>query len=628
MKDTIVTIPSTPGAHEYHDMGAELLPLSIAWESISFDVEIKEPETKQLVTKEILKNVSGEAVPGELVVLMGPSGAGKSSLLDCISGRNTNCSGTVVVNGRPWTKAMVKHTCYVMQDDMFYANLTVLEHLTFQAHLRMGKSKTAAEREDRVRTVISELGLTKVTNTPIGSAVVKGLSGGQRKRLSFATELLTNPSLLFVDEPTSGLDSFMAETVVRQMRDLARRGRTVIATIHQPASDLFELFDRLYLLVDGATVYNGKASESIAYFAKQGLQCPSFMNPTDYFMKQLVVMDDQPEARQRVDNLVTAWAAHETHKSEPGRADAHVRQPVGGENESESSDSLGFGGQVAVLCKRNVMRMFRDVVGFRARIGSTLIVSIIAGLVSLQLDKNQKGIQDFTGAMFFLCTFQMMSTANPEFLSVPLEIPLILREHNGGIYHTLTWYLAKNVSELPMQLVFPMLFLLPAYFMIGFGGGASVFATFYFFMVLLCSAATGAGLMVACMAKRVDIAPVLGILILLPFLLFGGLFLNTDSTPVYFVWLQHISPIMYAFHGVMRAFWNSVDSIACKPDQRCSALSGAQVLEANSIPQGKMWRDALLLVVVNVGFRLVGAMVLFGRVTKKTSGAKSKVKSS
>ncbi|KAF0685462.1 hypothetical protein As57867_022579, partial [Aphanomyces stellatus] len=141
---------------------------------------------------------------------------------------------------------MSRYASYVMQDDVFYATLTVKEHLMFQAELRMGKTFNAVQREARVDYVINELGLTKCRDSQIGGVQdVRGLSGGERKRLSFATEILTNPSLLFVDEPTSGLDSFMAESVILQLQKLAREGRTVVATIHQPSSELFALFDQL-----------------------------------------------------------------------------------------------------------------------------------------------------------------------------------------------------------------------------------------------------------------------------------------------------------------------------------------------------------------------------------------------
>lgn len=186
---------------------------------------------------------------------------------------------------------MKRLASYIEQDDLFYETITVYEHLVFQAQLRMGKAFTAEEYLSRVATVMKELGLNKSRDTLIRGARVRGISGGERKRLSFATEILTNPSILFVDEPTSGLDSFMAEKIVFQMRKLARDGRTVIATIHQPSSELFALFDTLYLLSDGSLVYHGAASEAVPYFASLGYQCPPFVNPSEYFMRQLVVMD-------------------------------------------------------------------------------------------------------------------------------------------------------------------------------------------------------------------------------------------------------------------------------------------------------------------------------------------------
>lgn len=618
---------------------AQIPKLTVTWENINFNVKLRDPVTKKFEEKKILQNVSGEAVPGELLVLMGPSGAGKSTLLDCISARNRECTGSILVNGKKWSKAVARHSCYVMQDDLFYANLTVLEHLTFQAELRMGRIWTKDQREEHVASIISELGLTKVTNTPIGDALVKGLSGGQRKRLSFATELLTNPSLLFVDEPTSGLDSFMAETVTLLMRDLARSGRTVIATIHQPSSELFGIFDKLYLLVDGCTVFNGKASESIAHFAKHGCQCPAFMNPSDYFMKQLVVMDDQPEAKVRVQNLVAAWTERATAlaTSTNTNADAQIQVQATQDRQQPSVSAVkdaneliekegnvvyapGVLTQIAVLCKRNSLRLVRDVIGFKARIGSTLFITLMIGLIFLRLKTNQKGVQDFTGAIFFIAVNQFFSSANPEFISVPLEIPLVVREHNGGLYNVVTWYFAKNVSELPFQLFFPIIFLLPCYFMVGFGDdNAEVFFSFYLIIALIGSCATGLGYMVSCLAKRVDVAPILGILFILPFLLFGGLFLNSDSTPDYFIWLQQISPIKYCFHGLMRAYWSSVPHIACDPNgpTRCIATSGADVLANNSVKPGKMWFDCLLLAVLNVAFRLVGGFFLWRRTDKR-----------
>lgn len=398
----------------------------------------------------------------------------------------------------------------------------------------------------------------------------------------------------------------------------------VIATIHQPSSELFELFDRLYLLVDGCTVYNGSAADSIAYFGSTGYQCPSFMNPTDYFMKQLAIVDDQPESRDCVKMLMNAWSEQkEAAGSEEAGADAKTRRSraksladVDFDHEAALDDAVGVFTQLSVLCRRNWLRMVRDVIGFRARIGSTLFITIVIGLIFLQLDRDQKGVQDFTGAMFFIATNQLFSSANPEFITVPLEIPLVMREHNGGLYHSITWYAAKNVSELPAQLLFPALFLVPCYFMVGFGLDARLFFSFFLIIALLSSCATGLGYMVSCLARRVDVAPIMGILFILPSLLFGGLSLNSDSTPSYFIWLQPLSPIKYGFHALMRAFSSRVDVIDCLAGQRCIARTGADVLESNSVQPDRMWADCLVLMGLNVAFRLVGALVLWRRSAK------------
>ncbi|EQC42060.1 hypothetical protein SDRG_00903 [Saprolegnia diclina VS20] len=585
--------------------------MGLTWNIESVTVEIQKSR-KEKFTKTILKDVKGEALPGQMIVIMGPSGAGKSSLLDVIAGRNPKYQGSVLVNGQPWNQSMNRRACYVMQDDIFYHTLTVKEHLTFQADLRMGSASSPAERAERVSFVIDELGLKKSQDTPIGNEANRGISGGERKRLSFATELLTNPSLLFVDEPTSGLDSFMAESVILQLQKLAQEGRTVLATIHQPSSEIFALFDRLYLLSNGRTVYSGKASESVAYFASIGYQCPTYMNPTDYFMRQIIILDLESPDAVRVAAIADAWAAQAVAPTVPSDARA-----LDASMEEYKETRLGLVGQLRVLCQRNLLRIVRDKIAFKARCFQSLFISIIVGLVYLNLTMSQTGLQSFSGVLFFISINQVFSSANSEFISVPLELPIMLREWNAALYRSSTWYFAKNISEVIFQVFFPMLFLIPLYFMIGFGPtNATVFFSFYMYLVLLNSCATGLGYMVSCMVRRADIAPVIGIVIILPLVLFGGLFLNASNTPDYFIWLEYISPLKYAYRGLSRAFWNSVDTIPCDSN-RCIATSGAQVLSNMSLNDASFTIDAIVLVAINLGFRLIGLFFLSRMVRSK-----------
>uniref|UniRef100_A0A0L8HMM2 ABC transporter domain-containing protein n=2 Tax=Octopus bimaculoides TaxID=37653 RepID=A0A0L8HMM2_OCTBM len=177
---------------------------------------------------------------------MGSSGAGKSTLMNVLTGRSGNevsVHGQVTVNGCEIGSLMGDISAYVEQEDAFIPSLTVIEQLMFRALLRMDKSYDKEQRIQRVKDVIRELSLTKCANTMIGDERIKGISGGEKKRVAFASEILTDPPLIFLDEPTSGLDSYLAKNLIQVLKNMASRGRTIITTIHQPSSEIFTMFD-------------------------------------------------------------------------------------------------------------------------------------------------------------------------------------------------------------------------------------------------------------------------------------------------------------------------------------------------------------------------------------------------
>lgn len=594
--------------------------ITLQWTDLTLKLQAKNPATKQTEDKQILTNVSGAARPGELLVIMGPSGTGKSTLLDCISGRNTNVEGSITANGVQWSKALMRFSSYVKQDDMFYATITVREHLLFQARLRMGPHTTTEQHVERVDTVLEELGLTKCRDTLIGGIRLRGISGGERKRLSFATEILTNPSLLFVDEPTSGLDSYMAEAVMIQLQQLAREGRTVVTTVHQPSSELFTLFDTLYLLCDGVTVYNGKASEAVAYFAELGFQCPGFVNPTDYFMRQLVVLDREKDEAgvKRLELLKDEWA-HKYAAVVDARTsgDVSLLEDASSGADGYQDTRLSPWAQMEVLASRNVLRLVRDRISFRANFFLQLFISAIVGLIYLQLDIDQTGIQNFAGAFFVVVVNQTFTTTSPLFIAIPTELPMVLHEYKSGLYRLAVWYLAKILSELPLQVFMPFVFFIPTYFLIGIGHGFATYITLQAFVVLVNFGAVGVGYMVSCLCRRVEIAPIVGIVILMPFMLFGGLFLNASSSPPYFVWIQYISPIKYGYEGMMKVFWHKVSTVPCASSQNCIARTGQEVLAYYSMDGMSTAFDAVMLIVLGVVFRLIGLVALWHNVREK-----------
>ena len=178
------------------------------------------------------------------------------------------------------------YSAYVQQDDILFQTMTVRECLTFAARLKLECEEVY--KIERVNHMIKMLKLVKAQNTRIGGPLVKGVSGGERKRTSIGVELITDPNLVFLDEPTTGLDSFTATSVMGMLADLAKKeNRTVVSTIHQPNTDIFDIFDRLVLLARGKIIYFNLASLSVDYFTGLGHECPDTSNPCDFFMTMM-----------------------------------------------------------------------------------------------------------------------------------------------------------------------------------------------------------------------------------------------------------------------------------------------------------------------------------------------------
>jgi len=244
-------------------------------------------------TRTVLNGVSGVVRPGELLAMLGPSGSGKTTLLTALAGRFPGkVSGTITYNGQPFSSSMKRNTGFVSQDDVLYPHLTVLETLTYAALLRLPKELSKQDKVEQAEMIIVDLGLTRCRNSVVGGTLIRGVSGGERKRVSIGQEMLVNPSLLLLDEPTSGLDSTTAQRIVATLRGLARGGRTVITTIHQPSSRLYRMFDKVVVLSDGCPIYSGHASRVMGYFESIGyVPGFNFVNPADFLLDLANGMD-------------------------------------------------------------------------------------------------------------------------------------------------------------------------------------------------------------------------------------------------------------------------------------------------------------------------------------------------
>ena len=369
--DEMVTIPldtifSRPSKHA---------PV-LTWKDVGFSVPIR----KSKEHKRIIEKCSGYAKAGQMIAIMGGSGAGKSTLLNCLSGRLGPglLQGQVLINGGPRNPNTWKTQCaYVEQEDILYQNLTVHETLTYSALLRLPQSVSIAEKSKRVDEIIQQLGLNDCKDVPVGNSESKGISGGQRKRLTIGVELVTNPDILFLDEPTSGLDAFNAFNVIETIKKVAiEQGKIVILTIHQPRTDILQLFDKIILMSAGRTVWNGTVPDALAHFEKLGYALPPNTNPSDFFI-DIVTIDQRTEELEkkslaRISVFISSWE-YEFSKLD------YEPKIIPAIDETDNSSSVwptSRINEIKVLLQRNMKDVMRDKASIAATVGQAIIVMV------------------------------------------------------------------------------------------------------------------------------------------------------------------------------------------------------------------------------------------------------------
>ncbi|KAF1742902.1 hypothetical protein MXB_568 [Myxobolus squamalis] len=297
--------PTSPSSEKFR-ITWDNINATVTLPSTSIITKIRKRGEKIERKRQILFDVSGEAYSNSMLAIMGESGSGKTTLLNILAGTYSNkikVNGSILLNGRNINITSV--SAYVEQMDLFIPTLTVREHLQFYAKLLLGSRFSNKQIESKVNDLISDFGLEKCKNSQIGSVVRPGISGGECRRLSIASQVISKPKIIFLDEPTCGLDSFTAETVVNILKKLSMNNCAIISTIHQPSSQLFNSFDRLILLAEGKIVYSGPRDQAIGLFQKAGFECPINYNPSDFFIEVLAIKSGrEEECRTQITTLI------------------------------------------------------------------------------------------------------------------------------------------------------------------------------------------------------------------------------------------------------------------------------------------------------------------------------------
>uniref|UniRef100_A0A0N8DYE2 Protein white n=1 Tax=Daphnia magna TaxID=35525 RepID=A0A0N8DYE2_9CRUS len=608
-------------------------PVTYSWENIEIYLETSQGncfKRSPPVQKRILDNVTGCVRPGEFLAIMGASGAGKTTLLNCLTFRNTGklkILGQRFLNGETVnTDTLARISGYVQQDDLFVPTLTVKEHLQFQALLRMDKYLTYSERMTRVGQVIHELGLTKCENTMIGNPErgIKGISGGERKRLAFASEVLTNPSLMFCDEPTSGLDSYMAQNIVQVLKNIASTGKTVVCTIHQPSSEVFALFDRILLMAEGRTAFLGPASDALSFFSSQGLPCPPNYNPADYYIHTLATVPGQEiESRKKSKEICDSYES-----SQAGQQILEIVKANRSLNSTESQEfelaevkakkspyKASWFAQFRAVLWRSVISVLREPVVLRVKAFQTIFISAIIALIYQGQTLEFDNVRNIQGALFIFLTNMTFQNVFGVVNAITGELPIFLREHFNGMYRTDIYFICKSIADLPLFILFPFIFVLIPYFAIGLNPAADRFFIACGITILVANVASSFGFMISCLAGTTDVALALAPPLIIPLLLFGGFFLSNEDVPVYFDWMRYISWFMYGNEALSINQWVGVsfNDTSC-PNDVCT---GEQILASFDFNPDYFYRDIGGLFALILGLRILAFLALLGKTYRK-----------
>ncbi|PXF46733.1 ABC transporter G family member 7 [Gracilariopsis chorda] len=562
-------------------------PVTVEWSNVT----CKLSASKSSKEKIILEGVSGVATPGRVLAILGPSGSGKTTLLNTLAGRLPASSkihlfGHVTRNGVP-----VDHddqpVAYVTQDDLFFSQLTVRETLHIAAQMTLPANMSTDDKHRFADALIRKLGLLSTVNTRVGDEKSRGISGGEKKRLSLACELISTPKLILCDEPTSGLDAFQAAKVMASLRDLAQAGHTVICSIHQPSSSIFNMCDDIVLLAGGRVAYAGATADAPAHFENLGYPMPERCNPAERYLDLISVdfssSETVAESNSRIDKLLSAFHRHVPTRGSKHDTDDEVQKV---KSIQQAPSRLGMFGKVRLLFQRAWKQVTRDKKTNISRFMSSFMSALLFGAIYWRIGNTQTTIQDRLG-LLQVCTINTAMTALVKTLNVfSKESVLVNRERVRGSYGVAQYFISKLLAEMPVSAFFPLVFSMTVYPMVRLSSGLGKILRFIGIVTLESFTAASYGLFIGALMPSTEAALAVGPSSFVLQIVFGGLYVTDENVPGWASWIPRISLIKHAYEGLCVNEFRGLEFQAERP---YDVKTGDQVL------QRMTWEDSTVL---------------------------------
>ncbi|KAJ5720727.1 uncharacterized protein N7483_008661 [Penicillium malachiteum] len=601
---------------------------SFSWSGLN--VTVKDRQTKE--ARDLIHDISGDVQQGEMVALMGPSGCGKTTLLNVLARRpptsGARTGGETYVNGaKVESREFRRMTSYVEQEDALIGSMTVRETLKFAADLSLPSSVSKRQRMERIRILLEAFGIQNQADTLVGTPIRKGISGGQKRRVSVASQLITCPKILFLDEPTSGLDSTASFEVISYVKELARENNIIIiASIHQPSTTTFRLFDKLLLLSAGRTCYFGPVSNVDGHFGDIGHPIPTNTNPAEYLLD--IVSSDfstsKVDAEDRVEKIQNSW----NESAEAGNLGRELSERLHAESQVEqvAADDLarpGSANVITALLHRSWIKSYRDVVAYGIRIVMYMGLSIMMGTVWLRLHPSQEYIQPFINAIFFGSAFMsFMAVAYvPAFLE---DRATFAKERANGLYGATPFIIANFLIGLPFLFLISILFSIVSYWLSNFQPTAEAFFTWVMWIFLDLVAAESLVVLVTSIFPNFVIALALVAFANGLWMSVGGFLVTpTILNPFWKYVFHYIDYQAYVFQGMMvnefsHRTYSCGDGCQCMYNTDLASqcqIRGTGVLESYGYATGRTGKWVGILIGIIAAYRLFGWIALHLRKT-------------